>query len=601
MSAVGGAPIRLNGLVFNKTGSIPYPDGSGNLWYDSASETLFFDDHPLYPGETGATGWTGATGETGETGWTGWTGATGATGETGWTGATGETGWTGATGATGETGWTGWTGATGATGATGSTGATGWTGWTGATGATGWTGWTGATGATGSTGATGWTGWTGATGPTGATLPIVVASGATGSVLLRNPGLTGNVYYNDAIQIIDSSGGTGTVRVAGNIIPGTNNTYSLGVTGNAWKDAYIGPGTLYVGTATVGATGSSLMLNAGTSSAVGIGVPATSAPGGNLHVYSTGTTELRVQGAAASAQSLTLYDGAGAGTSRWAIYKPASNTSLRIGPDTSTSYVCISGNGNVGIGTTSPQWLLHAQSSSKYNGIGVGDTSNNRITYMVYDSSYNIGFFGASIPNVADRPINLNQFGGNGTPVLIGNRVTITGSYKLEVEGDAAKTTSGSWASTSDVRVKKNIVDADISLCYSNIKQLGLKYFEWDSQYIDKTVTPDRHVLGFIAQEVKEKFPKAVKMATRNQFCVHQYDESGNILYDENGHELFEYKYIDNFYYLDVDQIMKTHIGATQQLMSIVDAQDARIATLEAQNASLQAQIDAIKAHIGMA
>lgn len=89
---------------------------------------------------------------------------------TGGSGATGPTGPTGAAGATGPTGANGSAGVTGPTGPAGSTGAAGSNGATGPTGPTG-TGITGPTGAAGATGATGPTGPTGAAGSNGATGP----------------------------------------------------------------------------------------------------------------------------------------------------------------------------------------------------------------------------------------------------------------------------------------------------------------------------------------------------------------------------------------------------------------------------------------------
>jgi hypothetical protein len=147
------------------------------------------------------------------------TGITGATGVTGVTGATGMTGITGSTGVTGVTGTTGMTGITGATGVTGVTGATGMTGITGATGVTGVTGTTGRTGITGATGITGVTGATGTTGTTGMT----GITGATGPSQWGSNG--SSIYYTN-----------------GSVGIGTNTpNYTLDVTGNGRVT-----GTLYV-------------------------------------------------------------------------------------------------------------------------------------------------------------------------------------------------------------------------------------------------------------------------------------------------------------------------------------------------------------------
>ena len=69
-------------------------------------------------------------------------------------------------------------------------------------------------------------------------------------------------------------------------------------------------------------------------------------------------------------------------------------------------------------------------------------------------------------------------------------------------------TGSSVWSTTSDRRIKENIEEASYDKCYDNINNLGLYRFN----YIDgfNNVNKDIKQLGFIAQEVKDIFPKAV-------------------------------------------------------------------------------------------
>lgn len=281
----------------------------------------------------------------------------------------------------------------------------------------------------------------------------------------------------------------------------------------------------------------------------------------------------------------------GAGTSRISmgfghvgIYTGATNTQ----PTTLAGFFT---NGRLGVGMTNPQAPLHVTDTTTFHTMRVGEVS--KTTYVAFDTSigtYGIGLIGCSFSGVADLPFIINRYGGTGTPVLIGNITATTAAYKLEVDGNAAKTGGGVWATSSDARVKKDISDADLTICYENIKGMRLKHFKWDEEYLDKDAEPDRHVLGFIAQEVKEKFPKAVKVVPKKQFCVHKYDASGNIMRDADNRELFEHKYMDDFHTLNTDQIDKAHIGATQRLMEIVEAQAARIEALEAKMNALISQ-----------
>ena len=214
-----------------------------------------------------------------------------------------------------------------------------------------------------------------------------------------------------------------------------------------------------------------------------------------------------------------------------------------------------------------------------YNSISVSGTGQIQVTVSTSNEvyiSYNFGELWTPIP-ISSSVL---------TSVAIskdGNRVTVADSngevqlstatvinnvginvanpiYQLQLSTDlAAKPTSETWIITSDERIKRNIVPADIALCYNNMKQLKLKYFEWDSNVYNSSVTPDRHALGFIAQDVIKVFPKAV--------IVHPTWTFNNTT-------------LTNFHSLNTDQINKTHIGATQQLITIMEEQKEKITAL---------------------
>jgi hypothetical protein len=86
-----------------------------------------------------------------------------------------------------------------------------------------------------------------------------------------------------------------------------------------------------------------------------------------------------------------------------------------------------------------------------------------------------------------------------------------TPSHFLDcVKNDCAKPAGGSWVASSDSRLKEDIVLADLQACYDNVKAIPLKYYKWrDDIYTDDQV-PDRHMLGWVAQDVETVFPKAV-------------------------------------------------------------------------------------------
>jgi hypothetical protein len=65
-----------------------------------------------------------------------------------------------------------------------------------------------------------------------------------------------------------------------------------------------------------------------------------------------------------------------------------------------------------------------------------------------------------------------------------------------------------SWTSASDKRIKENIERASYEKCYESINKLELNRFNYIKGF--NTVNRDITQLGFIAQEVKEIFPKAI-------------------------------------------------------------------------------------------
>jgi hypothetical protein len=161
--------------------------------------------------------------------------------------------------------------------------------------------------------------------------------------------------------------------------------------------------------------------------------------------------------------------------------------------------------------------------------------------------------------NISD---NLNTIGSlimnaNGN-IGIGTK---SPSYQLQLSTDSAgKPNGGSWANSSDERLKENIEIADLDICYDIIKNLPLKRYRWkDSSYTDDQID-DRNVVGFIAQDVVSVFPKAVNTKPFTNV-------DGTIL--------------DDCLSLNETMIIRTLYGAVQKLMSINEDLEERISQLE--------------------
>jgi hypothetical protein len=112
---------------------------------------------------------------------------------------------------------------------------------------------------------------------------------------------------------------------------------------------------------------------------------------------------------------------------------------------------------------------------------------------------------------------------------------------------------------SSDHRIKENIKKANNKICYDNVKNINIYRYN----YIDgfgKATQPDKTQLGFIAQQVKQYFPKSV---SRNKTIIDNKQE------------------IPDLAEVNVPQINFTLFGAVKQLIRVVEKQSKRIKKLE--------------------
>ena len=169
----------------------------------------------------------------------------------------------------------------------------------------------------------------------------------------------------------------------------------------------------------------------------------------------------------------------------------------------------INSNGNVGIGTSTPQQKLDVAGSA----IQVHNTGNTHLflkneiapanlrnfTFVHEGNSFAIGAL-SDAPGWTHFMLYMK---GNGD-VGIG---TMFPSAKLEVAG-AVKATS--FVQTSDQRLKKNIETVEDPL--NIVSQLRGVTFEWNGGEADSSRYPEGRQLGFVAQEVEQILPEIVHM-----------------------------------------------------------------------------------------
>ncbi|MBU1127411.1 tail fiber domain-containing protein, partial [Patescibacteria group bacterium] len=202
--------------------------------------------------------------------------------------------------------------------------------------------------------------------------------------------------------------------------------------------------------------------------------------------------------------------------SRAFIYNTGTNGLAFINTDTSAPFIFanntygetellrITGDGNIGIGTTSPSGILEVFKSS---------TGRTRGSLLVNDKNVTIGVLSStggdsSVLEVVNRVGALVfKVDTNAQRVGIG---TTTPAYKFQVVVDASNEghvdSTGAWARSSDLRYKQNITSLENSLDLL----LQTRPVRYDSMTeILSNPGEGRHI-GFIAQELELLFPEVV-------------------------------------------------------------------------------------------
>jgi len=276
------------------------------------------------------------------------------------------------------------------------------------------------------------------------------------------------------------------------------------------------------------------------------------------------------------------------------------------------NYITVTTAGNVGIGTTSPAFVVDVSATndaivrSRANGNTsagfIGSTNNGTNNWFIGSRKDSTG--GSSGTDRYNLLYDTNAFLTVTTAGNVGIGTT-SPANQLQLSTDSAgKPSTSTWTIVSDERIKEDIELADLDLCYEAIKAIPLKRYKWrDEIYTAEQVT-DRRKLGWIAQDVETVFPKAVGT---HEFKYNQVfeetiipaveeelDAGGNVITPaqpertEQG-DLISEDVIEDCRNLNSDQIYAAMYGAVQKLMAKVEA-------LEASNADLLARVAALKA-----
>jgi hypothetical protein len=172
----------------------------------------------------------------------------------------------------------------------------------------------------------------------------------------------------------------------------------------------------------------------------------------------------------------------------------------------STNLIVAKYDGNVGIGITNAQAKLDVAGAIRASG-----TTNS--FGLVPGGAQSAAVSGQS-PGGSPWIGGAFGSGGSGNRVVMGlqgGSATIGAhSYALDA-WTPLQIANGTIVTISDANTKENIVDADISLCYDNIKRLHIVRYNYDSNVVPYLAEDhDKTRLGVLAQELEVIFPKSV-------------------------------------------------------------------------------------------
>jgi len=133
---------------------------------------------------------------------------------------------------------------------------------------------------------------------------------------------------------------------------------------------------------------------------------------------------------------------------------------------------------------------------------GSGGTGIVIIRYRNSNSkiSYNIGNYNGDFKIISSVS----------STVLPSQSLTNTEYMRITRDGSSIYNPTGSpqWSTVSDKRIKENIEKASYDKCYESINKLELYRFNYIKEL--NNINKDINQLGYIAQEVRDIFPKAV-------------------------------------------------------------------------------------------
>lgn len=150
----------------------------------------------------------------------------------------------------------------------------------------------------------------------------------------------------------------------------------------------------------------------------------------------------------------------------------------------------------------------------------------------------------------------------------------------LSVNGNASKSSAGSWLGNSDQRLKKNIQYMDSKHILEKVLEMKGVTYEWNDNETGLT-RPEGTMYGFIAQDLQQVWPKNVKE-----------DKLGFL---ETAYGSYDAMFVEAFKELDKRIKELETENATLKSSGTNTTANARIHQLETENEELKARLDRIE------
>ena len=312
-------------------------------------------------------------------------------------------------------------------------------------------------------------------------------------------------------------------------------------------------------------TGGSEAFRIDSSQNVGIGT--TPASGVRLDIRNDSTTNIADLRNANSA-GFGLYVAGGTGTSYYAF---------RAADKDNAALFTVRGDGNVGIGTTSPASLIHGMAGDLFlTANSTSADSGQAVYFQSTTSGWNTSnAHGAIFGKRTDASNGYLRFDtrGSGTTaerfrIAADGMLTALGVYNITTSGAANVNVQSSGAilrSTSSEKYKQNIEDMELSYAQA-ILNLRPVYYK---SKCDQDNADDSH-WGFIAEEVEKVDPRLVFYKTLN------------ITYNDEGMPVEEVLETPEPEGVQYDRLTPAIVKLLQEQQKTIEALEARIKTLEA-------------------